>query len=163
MKSRSTILQITILNFKFQNSAHNSKQLFSNFKLRIVITLIRSIFFWRFEKRIAFSEKKPPFEWSHWMPSANFICVRILCIFPKSFHCPPFFIFSWHSLIHNEKKNKCNPCLTLSWTKKNLTNFFKERKIFNNRLKSISKEHWHFYTFAFSRKLKTDQKRNGQC
>ena len=52
-----------------------------------------------------FGNKIPLLDWCHWKPSVNFICVGILCIFSKSIHCPFFFfIFSWHSLIHNEKK-----------------------------------------------------------
>ena len=61
-KSPKKIFQITILSLKFKFPANNSKVLLArnlNFKFRIVF---RNIFLeiWRFGKRIALSEKKPP-------------------------------------------------------------------------------------------------------
>ena len=61
-KSPKKIFQKTILNLKFEIPAHNSIMLWArilNFKSRIVFWIL-FLEIWRFEKRIALSEKKPP-------------------------------------------------------------------------------------------------------
>ena len=57
--------QKTILNLKFKFPAYNTLLLLAgnlNFKFRIVFWNISFLEIWRFEKRIALSEKKPPLQ-----------------------------------------------------------------------------------------------------
>ena len=58
--SKKKIFQKTILSLKFKFPANNSKQ-----QIQIWNSNLKYFFFleiWRFEKRIALSEKKPPLE-----------------------------------------------------------------------------------------------------